>query len=107
MSKSAAVNEPSAPAKSSIPSPQNRTRDLAGGWTIVAMGAACLVYLAVAMTYLTSLAGVNTGGSMILRGDIHAGDVAAVLPGATIVPSLWAHHTRRVPNPNGSITYAR
>jgi hypothetical protein len=47
--------------------------------------AACFVYLAVAMTYLASLAGVNDGGRMMLQGDIHAGDVVL---GAMVVPSL-------------------
>ena len=50
--------------------------------------AACLVYLAVAMTYITSLVGVDNGGSTMLQGDIHAGDVTAANSGAMVVPSL-------------------
>ena len=49
--------------------------------------AACLVYLAVAMTYLTSLTDVNNDdGSMVLQGSIHAGDVVAANIGAMVVP---------------------
>jgi hypothetical protein len=91
MSRSVTVNAPNASAKSSIPSPQDRTRGLPEGRTIVAMQlfvAACFVYLAVAMTYLTSLAGINSGGSMTLQGENHAGDVMAGNPGAMVVPSL-------------------
>jgi hypothetical protein len=54
MSKSVAVNEPSTSAKSSFPSPRDRT-GLAEGGTIVAMGlfiAVWLVCLMVAMIYL-------------------------------------------------------
>jgi len=50
--------------------------------------AACFVYLAVAMTYITSLVGVDNGGSTMLQGDIHAGDVTAANSGAMVVPSL-------------------
>jgi len=49
---------------------------------------ACFVYLAVAITYLASLAGANNGGSMMLQGGIHAGGAMAANPGAMVVPSL-------------------
>ena len=91
MSRSVTVNAPSASAKSSIPSPKDRTRGLAEGRAKIVMRlfvAACFVYLAVAMTYLTSLAGVNNGGSMMLQDNIHAGDVTAANIGAMVVPSL-------------------
>ena len=91
MSRSVTVKAPSSSLKSSIPSPQARTRGLAEGRTTVVMRlfvVACFVYLAVAMTYLTSLVGVNNGGSMMLQGGNHAGDVTAANPGATVVPSL-------------------
>jgi hypothetical protein len=48
--------------------------------------AACLVYLAVATTYLTSLAGVNNDGSIMLQGNSHAGDVVAANLEAIVVP---------------------
>lgn len=91
MSRSVTVNAPNASAKFSIPSPQDRTRGLAEGRTTVVMRlfvAACFVYLAVAMTYLTSLTGNNSGGSTMLQSDIYAGDMMAANFGATVVPSL-------------------